>query len=400
MIHLLINFLLIIVIGYLFGKVMKLVKLPNLMGMLILGIIIGPHAMNLLHNEITEYSNQLRQFALMIIILRATLQNNNDNVNETKNQNQNKNKLIIFDETFFASLALVILPSFVETLVTTVLTIFLFNFHFSIFESILLGVGLSGISPAIIIPRLLKLKRSTSLNLILINATTLNSILTLIIFSTMLRGFNINLVFGIVLAYFLGNIVSKFFNFFNIFTLIIFSMFFMFLFGSLALFIFANQISSRISFSNSISFSINKGLKSLWFVFEIFLFVLIGSTIDFNIFNINIIIIPIIIIVIGVSSRILFLWQSFYLYRFLYLPFNRFPNCFNFDTSFSKEKNGQHLILACNIPKATVQATIATIPLNMGLEIGEMFHIVLVLSILITTPIGALLLDKQIAKKL
>ena len=64
---------LILLSGLLLGSCFQKIKLPSLMGMILVGIILGPHALNLMDESILNISADLRQIALVIILTRAGL---------------------------------------------------------------------------------------------------------------------------------------------------------------------------------------------------------------------------------------------------------------------------------------------------------------------------------------
>jgi len=64
---------LILLLGFIVNGIFNKIKLPGLLGMLILGVIIGPYGLNLLSNSILTISPDIRKIALIIILLRAGL---------------------------------------------------------------------------------------------------------------------------------------------------------------------------------------------------------------------------------------------------------------------------------------------------------------------------------------
>ena len=61
----------ILLAGYIGGKLVSRVKLPPLIGMLFAGILLGPYVLNLLDADLLRVSQDIRTFALIVILMRA-----------------------------------------------------------------------------------------------------------------------------------------------------------------------------------------------------------------------------------------------------------------------------------------------------------------------------------------
>ena len=72
---------LIFLFGLIFGALFQKLRLPPLLGMLIVGIVLGPYALNWLDDSLLSISADLRQIALIIILTRAGL---NLNISDLK----------------------------------------------------------------------------------------------------------------------------------------------------------------------------------------------------------------------------------------------------------------------------------------------------------------------------
>jgi solute carrier family 9B (sodium/hydrogen exchanger), member 1/2 len=123
-----------------FGKVFDYLKLPRLIGMMITGLLLGPFALNLLDEKILLISSDLRQLALIIILIRAGL---NLDIHDLKQVGR-------------PTLLLSFLPAVFEIFGVVILASILFNLTW--IDAALLGSVLAAVSPAIIVPRMLKLK--------------------------------------------------------------------------------------------------------------------------------------------------------------------------------------------------------------------------------------------------
>ena len=64
---------LILLSSVILGSIFRAIKLPPLLGMLLVGIILGPHLLNLIAGPIIEVSSSLREIALIVILTRAGL---------------------------------------------------------------------------------------------------------------------------------------------------------------------------------------------------------------------------------------------------------------------------------------------------------------------------------------
>ena len=64
---------LIILLGFSFSEIAFRIKLPRIVGMLLAGVVLGPFVLNLIAPEVLAISLDLRQIALVIILLRAGL---------------------------------------------------------------------------------------------------------------------------------------------------------------------------------------------------------------------------------------------------------------------------------------------------------------------------------------
>ena len=67
---------LILISGMLLGWVCKKVRFQALFGMIIAGILLGPHVFNLIDESVLSISAELRRIALIIILIRAGLKLN------------------------------------------------------------------------------------------------------------------------------------------------------------------------------------------------------------------------------------------------------------------------------------------------------------------------------------
>lgn len=383
---------LIFISGLSASWICKKIKLPELIGMIIVGIIIGPYALDYLDDKILLISPDLRQIALIVILSRAGL---NLCLKDFKGVGRTTSLLCF-------------LPALLEIIGTCYLAPKFFSMTY--IEAFLLGCTIAAVSPAIIIPRMLAIKEKgygakNNIPDIVTLCSSLDDIIVIILFSTALTYvetgvFNYSMVYtfplSILFGIFIGCIVSIVYCFYlRLFSpkdshslIVLLSIYFLLLkcedllsgyipfsalLAILSSTIFMNHYTPKLSQRLSESF------EKLWDCSQIWLFVLVGASL--NISSIKSIIIP--------SIVLITLCQVF-----------RFSGVFLslIDSEFNQKEK---LFFSFSyIPKATVQAAIGSIPLNLGLPCGELILGISIISILYTAPIGAILIDKYYDKLL
>lgn len=377
---------LVIIIGLLLGSLAKKLNLPSLIGLLFAGILLGPFALNILSDSFLALSSDLRTIALIVILTRAGL---SLNIADLKKVGR-------------PAILMCFIPALFEIIGTTLLApIFL---SLSISEALLLGSVLAAVSPAVIVPRMLHLMKEgygkeKSIPQIILAGSSVDDVFVLVLFTAFL-GINEGGSFtpiqltsipiaiisgacgGLLTGYLLIQLFKKFPMRDTVKILVILA-------TSFLLMGFENAMESSFPFSGMLSvigvsiiiFRKEKSLaqrlsikfNKVWIIAEIFLFVLVGASVDLNY-----------AISAGISPLILLILVS------LFRMFGVFVALIRTSLTF-KEK------LFCMIsylPKATVQAAIGAVPLTLGLASGEIILTVSVLSILLTAPIGAWLIDR------
>ncbi|MBV7390425.1 cation:proton antiporter [Enterococcus sp. ALS3] len=388
----LISIAIVILLGLILGSFAKKVHLPPLVGFLCTGILLGPFALDLLSSDLLSISTDLREIALIIILTRAGL-------------SLDLKDLIKVGRP---AILMCFLPALIEIIGTVILAPLFLNF--SIAESLLLGSIIAAVSPAVIVPRMLKLMeeglgKNKKIPQILLAGSSVDDVFVLVLFASFLginQGdkFTVSLLGQIPVAIILGFlggvltgiIIVQLFKKMairdSLKVLIIMSVSFL-LMGV------EDQLEGILSFSGmlsviSLSLTIFQfqppiaqklaiKFNKLWLAAEIFLFVLVGASVNIT-FALKAGILPILFILLVTLIRMVGV-----LLALLKTNLN------------SKEK------LFCMIaytPKATVQAAIVGIPFALGISNGEMMLTVAVLSILITAPIGAYLIDLSYQKLL
>ncbi|MFC4367979.1 cation:proton antiporter [Citroniella saccharovorans] len=370
--------------GLIFGFISKKFKLPALFGMIIAGIIIGPYSLNLLDSKVLDISNELRRIALIIIIIRAGLKLDLNNLRKVGKE----------------ALLMSFLPASFE-----ILAFFIFGpilLGFSRIDSLILGSIIAAVSPAVVVPRMIilideKLGTDKQIPEMILSGASLDDVFVIVLFSSFISlgmGENISiykfieipisiilaLIVGLVVGYFLSTLFNNIKLSLTNKTIIIFvaAFFLNFIefgqefipFASL-IGIMAMGIIIRLK---SLDDAINLSLvfDKLWLAAEMFLFVLVGSSVqigslkEFGLTGLIIIFIGLIFRSLGVFTLLI--------------------------GSKLNLKEKLFTIMAY-IPKATVQAAIGSVPLAMGLKNGKIMLTISVLAILTTAPLGAFLID-------
>lgn len=385
---------LIFLCGLLLGSIFQKIKLPPLLGMIITGIILGPYALNLIDQSVLSISSDLRQIALIIILTRAGL---NLDINSLKKVGRPA-ILMCFVPACFEIIGMVLLAP-------TLLGI-------SILDALIMGTVVAAVSPAVIVPKMLKLietgyGKDKSIPQMIMAGASVDDVFVIVLFTSFtglaqgesfspisLIQVPISIILGIGLGILIGIILGFFFKKVHmrdsIKVIIILSISFLLvtlenslkgivpisgLIAIMGIGISLQKIRSDASKRISIKFS------KLWVAAELMLFVLVGATVDIKYaFSAGIMAILLIfgVLVFRMIGVLICLIK----------------------TKLNKKERIFCMIAYC--PKATVQAAIGSIPLTMGLSCGNIVLTVAVLSILITAPLGAFfieLLYKRLLKK-
>ena len=383
---------LILILGFIIGWLLSKIKIPGLVGMIIVGLLIGPYCLGLIDEKILSISTELRQVALVIILTRSGLNLDIDSLRKIGRP----------------AILMSFIPATLEIIGTTLISQLLLEI--TIFESILLGTVLAAVSPAVVSPRMIKLieerfGENHQVPKLILAGSSVDDIYVIVLFYTFLGlvGNNtfdfvsitmipVTIILGVLLGIIVGLILSYILKKTNFKTainiLIIIS-------SSFLMIGLENMLKDYISISSLLGIMVtgivllfrNKekakqlsdGYNNLWIFFEIILFVLVGATVDFS-YAINNGLMDILILIIGLLFRTLGVLLCLIKTKLTF-------------------KERLFTILAY-IPKATVQASIGGIALSLGLSCGSIILTVSVISILITAPIGAILIDNLSSKLL
>lgn len=374
-----------LMLGIFTGWICKKLKLPSLMGMIFTGIILGPHMLNLINDSILNVSSDLRRIALIIILMRAGL---SLDLNDLKKVGRPA-ILMCFVPACFEILGMIILAP--ELL------------GISVIDAAVMGAVVGAVSPAVIVPKMLKLMdegygTNKSIPQLILAGASVDDVFVIVMFSafTGLAQGNgvsvqsfinipVSILSGIIVGAVIGCILAVFFEKVHIRDT---AKVIILLCLSFILVTLEDNFSDIIPFSALISIMgigialqkrrepvssrLSSKFNKLWVASEILLFVLVGATVDIKYALAAGI--PVVILIFGV------------------LVF-RMAGVF---VCLLKTELNYRERLFCMIgymPKATVQAAIGGIPLAMGLSCGNIVLTVAVLAILITAPLGAFLID-------
>ena len=382
----------IFILGIVFAKFSEKIGLAPIIGMLIAGILISPNQLGLVSDNIVNLSSDLRQIALVTILSRAGLSLNFDKLKKVGRP----------------AILLSFVPASIE-----MLGIIIFGkmiFKIDTIDAGILAAVLAAVSPAIVVPRMIKLMnegygKDKHIAEMILAGASVDDVFVIVFFSSFLAlktggelsamnflNIPISIITGIILGLIIGKILGKILVSFDI-DPIYKAMIFISL-GFLTL-RFQEIVADYIAISALISImtagmAINMederltsdllgSFGRLWKVFEVFLFVLVGISVDMAYVK-EAGFLAIILILIGLIFRMIGV------------------NISLIGTNLNK---GERLFTSfAYLPKATVQAAIGPVALSMGLASGNLILSVSVIAILLTAPLGAILTDNTYDKLL
>ena len=377
----------ILLLGMFTGWICKKLKLPSLLGMILTGMILGPYVLNLIDDSILNISSDLRRMALIIILMRAGL---SLDLNDLKKVGRPA-ILMCFVPACFEMIGMVILAPQLLGI--------------SVIDAAIMGAVVGAVSPAVIVPKMLKLMEEgygtqKSIPQLILAGASVDDVFVIVMFSAFtglaqgnsvsIQSFiniPISIVLGIMMGCIIGLIFAKFFEKVHIRDT---AKVIILLCLSFILVTLEDSFSSLIPFSALIAImgmgialqkkretmAIRLSIKfnKLWVASEIILFVLVGATVDISY-----------ALSAGITTVILILGV---------LVFRMIGVLICLVKTNLNVKERVFCIIAYT-PKATVQAAIGGVPLAMGLSCGHIVLTVAVLAILITAPLGAFMIDKS-----
>ncbi|RHK97747.1 cation:proton antiporter [Blautia obeum] len=383
---------LILILGMFMGWICQKIKLPSLLGMLITGIVLGPYVLNLLDDSILGISAELRKIALIIILTRAGLGLDLSGLKKIGRPAV----LMCFVPASFELIGMILLAPKLMGL--------------TVLEAAIMGAVLAAVSPAVVVPRMVKLMDegygvNEGIPQLILAGASVDDVYVIVLFSTfvgMMQGegasilkfvnIPISIFLGIAIGLLIGVLLAYFFKKMHIRdtskVLIILSI-------SFLLVVMEDKLSTPITFSALIAIMfIGIGLQKkretvakrlsvkygkLWVAAEVFLFGLVGATVNIGYLG-----------KVGVKALIVIIGA---------LVFRMF-GVFVCLLGTSLERKERLFTMLAYTPKATVQAAIGGIPLALGFTCGDLVLTVAVLAIVLTAPLGAFAIDLSYKKLL
>ena len=383
---------LIFLLGLLLGALFNRFRLPSLLGMILTGIILSPYALGLLDDSILGISADLRRFALVIILTRAGL---SLDIRDLKKVGRPA-VLMCFVPALFEMLGVILIAP--KLLGVTVL------------EAAIMGSVLAAVSPAVIVPRMIRLTEEgygtkRSIPQLILAGASVDDVFVIVIFTALTAlaaggtvsaldfiQIPISIIVGVLVGVATGLVLIKYFKTFHIRDsakiLIILSVSFLLLeletrlTGVLPMSGLLAIMSMGIAmnqFYTPLAIRLSDKYNKLWVAAEVILFVLVGATVDLR-FVVSAGILAAAVVVFGMLFRMIGVYISLV------------------KTSFSKKE--RLFCMLAYTPKATVQAAIGGLPLAMGIACGEQVLMLAVISILLTAPFGAISMDRSYKKLL
>lgn len=369
--------------NYLFTKL----KLPGLLGMLLLGMGLGPSGLNWLDQSLLSFSADFRSLALMIILLRAGLGISRNDLSKAG----------------VSALKMAFIPCMFEGVTATLAGHWLLSLP--LYEAAMLGFILAAVSPAVVLPAMLGLTekglgRAKAIPTIVLAGASVDGVVAITLFNAVVgmhaasqSNFLLQLL-GIPLAILLGGALGAAMGFALVWLFKTFHMrdtkkVLLMLGAAIFLTSIEKLLKQKIEIAGLIGVMaigfillerspiqakrISVKLSKIWVFAELLLFVLVGAA-----FNLQAAAsagaLGIVVIIIGLLGRSLGVFAAL------------------LGSNLNLKEKG--FCAAAYLPKATVQAAIGALPLSLGIPSGELILAIAVLSILITAPVGAIAIEK------
>lgn len=388
----LLSIALIMLIGMASGYICRRLKLPGLLGMIITGIILGPYVLDLIEPSILNISADLRKIALIIILTRAGL---TLDINDLKRVGRPAILMCFVPATFELAGMLLLAPRILGI---------------SLLEAAIMGSVVAAVSPAVVVPKMIKLidegyGTKKSIPQLILAGASVDDVYVIVLFSTftgLAKGDRISamsfinipvsVVLGIALGIASGWLLAVYFKKVHvrdtIKVIIVLSISFILVSAE-------NALSTPITFSaliavmfmgialsryrNETAVRLSGKFNRLWVGAEVVLFVLVGASVDIGY-----------ALSAGAGAVILIFGVLIF----------RIAGVFVCLTGTNLNMKERLFCMLAYTPKATVQAAIGSVPLAMGLSCGSIVLTVAVLAILITAPLGAFMIDLTYKKLL
>lgn len=381
---------LILLCGMGMSWICKKLKLPGLLGMLLTGIVLGPYVLNLLDENLLNISSELRKMALIIILMRAGL---GLDISGLKKIGRPAVMMCFVPASFELLGMLVLAPRLLGL---------------SVLEAAILGSVLAAVSPAVVVPRMVRLMEEgygteKGIPQLILAGASVDDVYVIVLFTTfsgIMQGKSvsvmsflnipISIILGMIIGLLAGWLLARYFEKVHIRdtvkVLILLSI-------SFLLVVAEDHMTTAITFSALIAVMfLGVGLQKyrevtakriavkcgkMWVAAEVFLFVLVGATVNIGYLS-------------HVGLKAVVLICGALLFRMAGV----------FVCLLGTDMNGKEKLftMMAYTPKATVQAAIGGIPLALGFACGDVVLTVAVLAIVLTAPLGAFAIDSSYKK--
>jgi len=377
---------LILIIGFSLSGILNKFKIPGLIGLIFTGILLGPQGLDLISKDILNISKDLREIALIVILLRAGL---TLDLRDLKKVGRPAVLMSFVPATFEILAIFLIAPPLLGI---------------TYLEALILGAVLSAVSPAVVVPRMIHLMesgygRKKRIPQLILAGASVDDIYVIVLFTAFLGIYGgnqlnagvilsvpVSVLSGLVLGIITGVVMVKVFKSLHIRdtikVLIILSVSFLFmsfqdliapyfpLSGLLAVMAFGGSILKGYEM---LAKRIIGKFSKIWVGAEILLFVLVGAAVEIQALK-------------GVGLKSVLLIVFALLFRMIGVFISLIKTNLN--------KKERLFTAVAYLPKATVQAAIGTIPLTQGVAAGSTILSMAVLAIIMTAPLGALGMDR------
>lgn len=388
----LLSIALILLVGMSMGWICRKIKLPSLLGMLITGIVLGPYVLNVLDIKLLGISADLRKIALIIILTRAGL---GLDLTSLKKIGRPAVLMCFVPATFELAGMLLLAPRLMGM---------------RLLEAAVMGAVLAAVSPAVVVPRMVKLMEEgygvkEGIPQLILAGASVDDVYVIVLFSTfsgMMQGegasvirfvnIPVSIILGMIIGLTIGILLAFYFQKVHIRdtakVLIILGI-------SFLLAAAEDSLTTPVTFSALIAIMfIGVGLQrkreavakrlavkygKLWVAAEVFLFVLVGATVNIGYLG-------------RVGMRALLMIAGALLFRM--------AGVWVCLLGTGLKTGEKAFTMLAYTPKATVQAAIGGIPLALGFACGDTVLTVAVLAIVLTAPLGAFAIDLSYRKLL
>lgn len=388
----------IFLVGLAMAAICQRIRLPRIIGMLLTGIVLGPYVLDLLEPSILSISSELRQMALIIILLKAGLSLN----------------LADLKKVGRPAVMLSCVPASFELLGYVLFAPMILGINR--IEAAVMGAVLAAVSPAVVVPRMVKLMETgygtkKSIPQMILAGASCDDIFVIVLFSTfsgMAQGGSarlmdfanipVSIVSGILLGAVAGWLLSLFFetayakehyvrNSMKVIIVLGVSFLLMSVETWVKPYISVSGMLAVVSMAcvlklrsiKSVSARLSEKFGKLWLAAEVLLFVLVGAAVDIR-------------YTMGAGLAAILMIFTALIFRTIGVLI-----CLAGTVMDWKERL---FCVIAYLPKATVQAAIGSVPMAMGLPCGQIVLSVAVMAILITAPLGALGMDSTFEKLL